>query len=344
MEYVRLGEINLKDHLNGRVFVTFMARDVSVRLQKDQVTKFISLNLADKDVVVEAKLFGAKESTIEMIKDGKIYNAAVDVKPYDRSPSGYSCIIYNIDYSNEPPEHFVDWAENLADCQKVIENTLPDIINTYYGAIAYPILAQSWSKFASWTAARGQHHTRLGELLVHTSEVMEICSELADYFNEKYGDDFINKPLLLSAAMIHDFEKISEYNVDLTSGKTENSDRSVLSTHIMDILRDVDIQAHRLGLGEQREGEEPKSSEQMAGEQEAVDLLRHCLAAHHGRLEWGSPIKPSIPEAYLLHISDGLSAEMYRYNKDFKALEPGKTHSVWTSEGYRNTYKDSTKE
>ena len=350
MEYTRLGDIEFKEHINTRVFITFMARDISVRMQKDNITKFISFNLVDKDKVVEAKLFGAKESVIEMIQEGKIYNAAVDVKPYDRSPSGYSCIIYNIDYSSEPAEGFVDWADNLDACQKVIENILPDIINTYYGAIAYPILAQKWSKFASWTAAKGQHHTRLGELLVHTSEVVQLCSDMADYFNDIYGESFINKPLLLAAAMIHDFEKINELNVNLNSGKTEYSTRATLSTHIMDILRDVDIQAYKLGLGEQKDvedalnnDEELKTSEQLAEEQEAIDLLKHCLAAHHGKLEFGSPITPSVPEAYILNMMDNLSAEMYKYNRSFKDLEPGGSNSVWSSDGYKSTYKESSK-
>lgn len=350
MEYTRLGDIELKEHINNRVFLTFLARDVSVRYQKDNITKFITFNMVDKGKVVEARLFGAKDDIIEMVQEGKVFNAAVDVKTYDKSPSGYSCIIYNIDYSSEAPESFVEWAENLDACQKIIENALPDIINTYYGAIAYPILAANWGKFASWTAARGQHHTRLGELLVHTSEVVQMCSDMADYFNEIYGDGFINKPLLIAAAMIHDFEKISEYNVNLLSGKTELSTHAALSTHIIDILRDVDIQAYKLGLGEQKSvedaldnDEELKSSEQLAEEIEAINLLKHCLAAHHGKLEYGSPITPSIPEAYILNAMDCMSAEMYKYNKDFKSIEPGKSSSVWSSGGYRNTYRDSTK-
>lgn len=350
MEYIRLGEADLKSNINNRVFIQFLARDVSIRLQKDKVTKFISLNMVDKDTAIEAKIFGASDKAIEMVKEGKVYNAAVDIKPYDKSPSGYSCIIYNMDYSTEPPESFVDWAENLDKCQKIIENILPDIINTYYGQIAYPILAENWGKFARWTAASNQHHTRLGELLVHTSEVVSISSDLADYFNEIYGDEFVNKPLLLSSAMIHDLGKIDELDVNVLSGKTEYSTHSVLCTHIMDILSAVDIQAYKLGIGKQQiienevgEDEGAKTVEQLAEEKEAVDLLKHCLAAHHGKLEYGSPIVPCTPEAYILNMADLLSADMYRYNRSLKELEPGKMNSVWTSAGYRNTYKDSTK-
>lgn len=350
MEYVRLSKVDFKNNLNNRIFITFMARNVSVRVQKDKVTKFISLEMADKDIVEEAKIFGASDSAIEMMQEGKVYVAAVDVKPYDKAPHGYSCIIYNVDYSSESPDSFVDWAENMDECQKAIQVLLPDIIQTYYGQIAYPILVDKWDRFVRWTAASNQHHTRLGELLVHTSEVMTISNDLADYFNNIYGDDFINKPLLISAAMLHDLDKTQELNVNTTSGKTEYSTHSVLSTHTMDIITDVELQAYKLGLGQQKtvenevgEDEDTKSPEQLAEEREAIDLLKHCLAAHHGKLEYGSPIVPSVPEACLLNIADNLSADMYRYNKAFKDLEPGTMQSTWTSQGYRSIYKEINK-
>lgn len=350
MEYIRLSEADLKGNINNRVFLTFLARDVSVRLQKDKVTKFVNFNMADKDTIVEARIFGASDDAIALVQEGKVYNAAVDVKPYDKSPSGYSCIIYNMDFANDAPESFVNWAENLDQAQKAIENILPDIINTYYGQIAYPILVNNWDKFARWTAATNQHHTRLGELLVHTSEVMQISDDLADFFNEVYGPEFINKPLLLSAAMLHDLEKVQELDVNTSSGKVEYSKHAVLSTHIMDILTDVDIQAYKMKLGQQvtvvneiGEEEGTKTQEQLDEEKEAVALLKHCLAAHHGKLEYGSPILACVPEAALLNIADNLSADMYRFNRSMKELEPGDSVSVWANGGYKSTYKDSTK-
>ena len=351
MEYIRLSEIDLKQNINMRVFVKFLARDVNVRLQRDKTSKFINLNMVDKDVVIEAKIFGATDSVIELVKDGKVYVAAVDVKPYDKAPCGYSCIIYNMDNCNETPESYVEWADDLDNCQKVIENILPDIIDTYYGQIAYPLLVENWEQFATWSAATGQHHTRLGELLVHTSEVVAMCDQLGDYFNDIYYPGFINKALLLSAAMIHDLAKIHELNVDALSGKIEYSTHAALSSHIMDIIGAVEVLAYNLGIGRRLTDEivleghadGGKTDEQLEEEREAIDLLKHCLAAHHGKLEWGSPIVPNVPEAFLLHVADQMSAEMYKFNKTFKELDPGKSISTWTHNGNKTTYKDSSK-
>lgn len=348
MDFVRLGTANLKSHIGDRVGLEFQARDVSVRLQKDKVTKFIVFNMVDKDTVVEARLFGADERAIELLVEGGVYLAAVDIKPYDKSSTGFSCIIYNIDVSNTPCKYFADWADNLDHSRKVIENMLGNCIDTIYGQIAYPIIIKHWDKFAQWTAASNMHHCQLGGLLKHTAEVIETCELLADFYNETYTDNFINKPLLLCSAALHDVGKIYELDVNTFSGKTEYSEHSVFSTHIMDILREVDIQAYDLGLGEKEieddEGNiQSKTDEAVSDEREAVDLLKHCLAAHHGKLEFGSPITASVPEATLLNMADIISAEMYKSHKVIKALSPGESTSIWSGGAYTKYYKDTTK-
>jgi 23S rRNA maturation-related 3'-5' exoribonuclease YhaM len=38
------------------------------------------------------------------------------------------------------------------------------------------------------------------------------------------------------------------------------------------------------------------------------DAVIHCMLSHHGRREWGSPVEPVTPEAYILHVADMLSS------------------------------------
>ena len=49
------------------------------------------------------------------------------------------------------------------------------------------------------------------------------------------------------------------------------------------------------------------------------------------------------PEAYILNTADLLSAEMFRYNKNFNSMESATSSSIWLSGGMVVTYKDSTK-
>jgi len=43
---------------------------------------------------------------------------------------------------------------------------------------------------------------------------------------------------------------------------------------------------------------------------ERADLVRHLVLSHHGELEWGSPVRPAVPEAIALHYIDNLDAKL----------------------------------
>lgn len=350
MNYIHVKDIDFQQNINNRVFGIFLARDVDVRLQKDGVTKFLSLNMCDKDFKLDAKKFGASDSEIEMMKNGGVYCAAIDIKPYAKSPTGYSCTLYNFDIYNEDPANFVEWAEGMDTAQDIIQKALSIISESIYKDLVYNILVENWQNFCLWTAASGMHHNVLGGLLVHTSEVIEQCDLLADYWDSKYGPNFINKPLLLSGALLHDIAKTKELDVETTSGTTTYSKASALETHITMCVSMIDVEAYKLKLGYQTytineidEQEPVKAQEQLDYEHEAIALLKHVILAHHGKLEWGSPINMNVPEVNILNRADELSAEMYRYNKNFNNMDAGTSSAAWVSGSMDVTYKDSSK-
>jgi 3'-5' exoribonuclease len=350
MEYIHVKDIDFQANLNNRVFGIFLARDVDVRLQKDGKTKFISFNMCDKDFKIDAKKFGASDSEIEMMHNGGVYCGAIDIKPYAKSPTGYSCTIYNFDVYNEDPANFVEWAEGMDEAQSTIQSALSVISESIYKDLVYNILVSHWSEFCIWTAASGMHHNILGGLMVHTAEVIDQCDILADYWDNKYGPNFINKPLLLSGALLHDIAKTLELDVDKNSGSTSYSKASSLETHITMCVSLIDTEAYRLRLGfqtytinEVNEQVPEKTQDQLDFEKEAVALLKHLILAHHGQKEYGSPISMNVPEAYILNKADEISAEMYRYNKNFNNMDEATSNAVWVGGNMVVTYKDSTK-
>ncbi|MBO5386674.1 MAG: HD domain-containing protein [Lachnospiraceae bacterium] len=350
MEYIRISQINLSEHIGERVFIKFLVRDAEVRKQKDGVTDFMTFNMVDKDDCVEAKIFGATSAHLEIVQNGTVCVAAADIKPYNKAPSGFSAIIYNIDIAGESSSGYINWADGLDTGFRVIEDALNDVIDTIYGQITCSILMEYWDKFSSWSAAKGMHHTALGGLMVHTSEVVSLCEMLGNYFNSLYYDDFVDIQLLKCGALLHDWGKIFELDVDVSSGATAYSVEASLGSHIMKILSEVDLVAYQKRIGYQtyrinevNEQEPVKSDEQLNREIEQVRLLKHLVASHHGKLEWGSPVNPATPEAYILHTMDNMSAEMFKYNKEFKNLEAGKSTTSWANGELKTIYKDTTK-
>ena len=49
--------------------------------------------------------------------------------------------------------------------------------------------------------------------------------------------------------------------------------------------------------------------------------LKHCIVAHHGELEYGSPKKPALAEAMALNCADNADAKMQTLTEIFKAKD-----------------------
>lgn len=341
MEYKHIRDIDFSSCVGSRVFGIFLARDVDLRTQKDGVTKYLHLTMCDRDFSFEANKFGASESEINCMKSGYVYRAAIDVKEYVKSPTGYSCNLYNFEVHNEPASMFIEWTEGMEKAQGIIQSALNKISNSVYGKLVYNLLTSNWDKFSIWTAGSSLHHNALGGLLVHTAEVVEQSENIGNMWEDIYGHNFINKPLLLSSALLHDLGKIHELTVDRYSGNTGYSTEASLETHISICLRLLEVEACKLGIGIKSED---KSDEQLNNELEALSLLRHCILSHHGKKEYGSPISPNTPEALILHMSDYISAEMYRYNKVFKNIDCCTSNTTWVGGNMICAYKDSTKQ
>lgn len=139
--------------------------------------------------------------------------------------------------------------------------------------------------FKFHSAAKSVHHGFVGGLLEHTVSVTRNCN----YFAENYP--FLNRDLLLTAAMLHDIGKLKELS---TFPENDYTDAGQLLGHIMigaewvgDKIREIDGFPVVL-----------------------ANELKHCILAHHGELEYGSPKKPALVEAMALSFADNLDAKM----------------------------------
>jgi len=54
--------------------------------------------------------------------------------------------------------------------------------------------------------------------------------------------------------------------------------------------------------------------------------LKHCILAHHGEYEFGSPKKPAIMEAMALNLADNTDAKMETFTE---ILESSKDNNGW---------------
>ena len=139
--------------------------------------------------------------------------------------------------------------------------------------------------FSFHSAAKSVHHGFVGGLLEHTLSVVKMC----DYFSKQYPA--LNRDLLLTAAMFHDIGKIKELSA---FPENDYTDDGQLLGHII--------------IGSQMVKER---IDMMPGFPKKLESeLIHCILAHHGELEYGSPKKPALIEAMALNLADNADAKM----------------------------------
>jgi 3'-5' exoribonuclease len=144
------------------------------------------------------------------------------------------------------------------------------------------------SLFTDCPAATTKHHDYKGGLLVHTHEVFKNALSLY----EANKDSGIKKDVLLAGAWLHDIGKTVTYFIDEESPEcTEQENKVGHPTYSCSI-----VYAYAL-----------KSKFK---DQDFLNDLMHCIASHHGRIDWNAIVEPKTIEAHILHTADNISSKM----------------------------------
>ena len=127
------------------------------------------------------------------------------------------------------------------------------------------------------------HHTFVGGLLNHTYQMLHMLEGLYPCLPYK-----IKIERCIIAIIFHDYGKVYEYMAD-----GETRDYKYLLGHIF-------ISANRLYTDLTKQGVP----------EEEVNHIVHIVLAHHGELEYGSPVKPCSQEAVIVNMLDNLAAKL----------------------------------
>lgn len=151
---------------------------------------------------------------------------------------------------------------------------LKDIINGYASTLFKPYLKKP--------AATNIHHAFPGGLLNHTYQMLHMLEGLYPCLPYQ-----VKIERCIIAILFHDYGKVYEYKED-----GETRDYKYLLGHIF-------ISANRL-YADLKEKNVPETE---------INHIVHIVLAHHGELEYGSPVKPCSQEAVIVNMLDNLSAK-----------------------------------
>ena len=135
-------------------------------------------------------------------------------------------------------------------------------------------------------AAKSIHHAKRGGLIEHIVSIAKIMKMIGGHYSH------LNYDLLVFGAIYHDLGKVWELEID--KEMIQYSHKGRLLGHMQLACELIDKKSQRiLGFPE-----------------DLREILKHIVLSHHGKLEYGSPVRPYIMEAFVVASIDEFDSKM----------------------------------
>lgn len=309
MTYKKLTEIEVGDQLEQIFYVA----DVAARKTKAQ-KPFTILTVKDNSGQAEIKIWGFDSTLNPDLKPKTFVKLTCNVKEYkgqpDLSTEGAPMIVpkpsdisvYMSGKGLSDEEIQSHWQYLL--CQ------VDSIENVYLKAYLSLAMEQHADGIKYGAASATNRGAYRGGLVEHFAKVMRnalFCRE--SQLQGKYRPEDINRDIIITAVIMHDIGKIHTYAVDQIEVTTTRC--GYLIQHLP---LSYAISTHTWIAVE--------SKLRRAVPEELKDHVNHCILAHHGLLEYGSPVKPATIEAYIVHVADMMDSQTSNYAENSAERDP----------------------
>ncbi len=200
---------------------------------------------------------------------------------------------------------------------EIVSPVLRRVVGLFFDDDAFRV------QFERWPAAPRGHHAKIGGLLRHVVEVATIARVTARLMKSPDGMP-ANVDVVVAGALLHDVGKVEAYSVDAAGFDTTACGH--LLGHI--VLGVVMLERRLAAVGER-----------ICSDDQLLEI-QHLILAHHGSLEFGSPVRPMTLEAEIVHWADESSAKATSFAEavaDQSLFPEGSTFSdrVWTLDNRR---------
>jgi 3'-5' exoribonuclease len=260
---------------------------------------FLNLELRDKSMTISAKVWDGFEKFLQEAGSGKVIKVLGQMEEFNGIPQVKVTSIRATDVTDDvdPSDFMPKSARDFSEMTKELEARIAKIQNDNLKKLIKIILSDdTYEKYKRVPAGKAWHHAYVHGLLEHTLEIIRICDLMSDIHPE------INRDLLVTGAILHDFGKTEELNYETNFDYT---DKGKLLGHI--VIAAIEI-------------------EKAAGTiknfpNDLKDQLLHLVLSHQGKLEQASPVVPKTLEAIALYHADELSAKTNAYKNAIKLDE-----------------------
>lgn len=290
----------------------------SAEVRKTRAGKdYIALTLQDDSGEISGNLWDAQAHNIETFTAGRVVKVQGRREVYNGTPQ-VNQLVMRLPKDGEPndPALFKEKPPvDTADVRDYLDQMLFKIENATWQRIVRALYRKYNKEFFTYPAAKTNHHAFETGLAYHTATMVRLADAIGDIYPE------LNKSLLYAGVMLHDLAKV----IELTGpDNTEYTIRGNLIGHIALVNEEITKIIAELNIDDTKED---------------VTVLRHVLLSHHGQLEYGSPVRPKIMEAEILHMIDNIDAEMMMMTTALKRVQPGEMTAKIFAMDNRSFYK-----
>ncbi|MDN7243456.1 3'-5' exoribonuclease YhaM [Planococcus sp. N028] len=276
---------------------------------------FISLVLQDKSGDIEAKLWDTKEEQEKMFAAETIVRVGGEIHNY----RGKNQLRIKSIRPAKPEEN-QSIADLMPSSEKSTEELSEEVMsylfemqNPQIQRITRHILKKYQHQFFTFPAATRNHHDYVSGLADHVVSMLQLGKALCGIYPT------LNKDLLYAGIILHDIGKVFELSGPIATTYTVEGN---LIGHISIMVTEIS-----------------KTAEELEIDGEEVMLLQHLVLSHHGKEEWGSPKRPMIKEAEILHYIDNIDAKMMMLDRALGKTKAGEFSERLFALDNRSFYK-----
>ena len=289
------------DHIVGQLLVTSCNKGTT-----DKGLSYLNITFQDKSGSIEAKKWDASDEDLRILVPGSVVMVDALVNIYKNQPQ---LKVVGIGKISHPEDiEMSNFARVSPIPLEELKSRLDEYLNSFKDKdvekVTKAVISHFYDKYVTFPGAVKVHHEFGSGILHHSHFMADVADAIAKIYTQ------VDRDILVAGALLHDIGKTIEYENPIAPVQTAEGK---LCGHIA------------IGYAEFKH-----IVDELNIESEVPLLLEHMILAHHGSLEFGSPVMPATREALLLSEIDMLDSRQMILDKALDQVKEGEfTPRLW---------------
>ncbi|EOS59869.1 hypothetical protein C815_01892 [Firmicutes bacterium M10-2] len=289
--------MKIKDiHEEGKICVKALITKCD-KGRTNKNTPYLSLILEDQTGTLDAKFWNMTEETVKLYKVGMVVDAWGEII-FHKNAIQLRLRKMEVDEEADLLDFVREAPMGKEQMKKEIASYIGKIKDPVIKEITEEVIEMNKEDFFTYPAATRNHHNFVGGLAYHSLSMVKLGLDIVKQY------EWLDQDLIIAGILLHDIGKVAELSSPMLPEYTSIGN---LLGHISIACNMID----RVAIALEKENDE------------RVILLKHMVLSHHGKMEYGSPVLPMIPEAEVVTLLDNLDSRLFMMKQSLDSTLPG---------------------